>query len=141
MLARNKPYTRPTPLVPKVTGERLDEKGPARSSDWLSRVRSLPCICCPHGRQTTPTRAHHPKGLFPRTAGKRISDLLCLQLCDKHHTDGPDALHRTGDEIGWWRRHGVDPYGVILSNLAGCRDPRKEEAVAFVLIYRERNAS
>lgn len=73
-----------------------------------------------------------------RESSARMSDLLCLQLCDWHHTIGPAALHRTGDEAAWWRSQGVDPYGVILSNLAGCRDPNRDEAIAFVKIHRER---
>lgn len=141
MLSRGKPWHRPEPLVAKAQTRSLVDKGPARSADWLARIRSLPCLCCPDGKQTSPTRAHHPRGLFPRTMGRRIADLLCLQLCDDHHTVGPDALHRTGDELGWWRRMGVDPYGVILSNLAGCRDPNKDEAISFVRLHRERNAA
>lgn len=136
MLARKKPWTRPPSLVPKTSGVRLDDKGPTRSPGWLARIRGLPCLCCPHGRQTTPTRAHHPKGLFPRTMGRRVSDLLCLPLCDEHHTDGPDALHRGGDELRWWRSRGVDPYGCILSCLAGCREPDRDEARAFVSLHR-----
>ena len=136
--ARTKPWRRPEPLVAKPQTRSLDEKGPARSQAHLALVRSMPCLCCPHGAQRSPTRAHHPKGLFPRTMGKRITDLLCLPLCDWHHTEGPDALHRTGDELGWWRRMGVEPYGVILSMLAGCRDPSKDDAVAFVKAQRER---
>jgi hypothetical protein len=138
---RQKPWTRPEPLVPKRTGSSAVDKGPERNAAWLARIRGLPCICCPHGRQTSPTRAHHPKGLFPRTMGKRISDLLCMPLCDGHHTDWADALHKTGDELAWWRRHGVEPYGVILSLLASCRDPNKDEAVAFVKLHRERAAA
>lgn len=136
MLARKKPWKRPAPFVPKESGARRDDKGPARSADWLARIRSLPCLCCPHSQQTTPTRAHHPKGLFPRTMGRRVSDLLCLPLCDEHHTDGPDALHRSGDEMRWWRARGVDPYGCILSCLAGCREPERDEARAFVNLHR-----
>lgn len=139
-LAHTKPWRRPGNLVPKPDTGRRDDKGPARSTDWLARVRSMPCLCCPHGRQTTPTRAHHPRGLFPRTMGKRISDLLCLPLCDHHHTDGADALHRTGDEAHWWRAHGVEPYGCILSMLSGCRDPNRDEAIAMVKMQRERMA-
>lgn len=141
MLARKKHWERPAPLVPKAQTRRQDDKGPARSSDWLARVRSLPCLACAHGRQQSPTRAHHPKGLFPRTMGKRVSDLLCLPLCDWHHTQGPDALHRTGDELAWWRAHGLDPYGIILSQLAGCREPERDEAIAFVRLQRERNVA
>lgn len=139
--ARNKPWSRPEPLVAKAGGRRLDDKGPTRNNAWLARIRSLPCLCCAHGQQRHPTQAHHTKGLFPRTFGRKISDLLCLQLCEWHHTLGPDALHRTGDELAWWRRMGVDPFGVILSNLAGCRDPNKDEAVAFVRLHRERQAT
>lgn len=138
MFARRKPFTRPAPLVPKHTGLSSDDKGPVRNERWLAFVRSLPCLCCPHGKQTTPTRAHHPRGLFPRTMGRRISDMLAMPLCDAHHTEGPDALHRSGDELGWWARHGVEPYGVILSLLAGCRDPDRDEAIAAVKLQRER---
>lgn len=141
MLARKKPWERPESLVPKAQTRRLDDKGPTRNSGHLARVRGLPCLCCPHGGQRHPTEAHHPKGLFPRTAGKRISDLLCLQLCQWHHTLGPDALHKTGDELGWWRRMGVDPYGVILSNLAWSRDADRGEAIDFVKLQRERQQS
>lgn len=136
--ARKKPWTRPEPLVPKALGLSSIDKGPERNAAWLARIRGLPCLCCPHGRQTSPTRAHHPKGLFPRTMGRRISDLLCLPLCDWHHTDGPQALHRTGDELAWWRSMGCEPYGCILSCLAGCRDPNKDEAVAAVKAARDR---
>lgn len=135
-LARKKPWERPEPLVAKPSTRRLDDKGPARSAGWLARIRSLPCLCCPNGRQQHPTRAHHPKGLFPRTMGRRVSDLLCMPLCDGHHTLWSQALHQTGDEAKWWRAQGVDPYGVILSLLAGCREPEKDEAVALVKIYR-----
>lgn len=72
--------------------------------------------------------------------GVRISHLLCLPLCDWHHTTGPDALHRTLDELDWWRRHGIEPYGQILSQLAQCRDPDRDEAIAFVKLHRERQA-
>ena len=136
-LARKKHWERPAPLVPKPQTRMGFDKGPARSTAWLAHVRTLPCMCCPHGRQQSPTRAHHTKGLFPRTMGRRISDLLTLPLCDGHHTDGPDALHREGDELAWWRRHGVDPYGVILSQLAACRDPERDEAIALVKLARE----
>lgn len=138
---RPKPWARPELLMPKAQTRRLDDKGPDRNAAWLARIRSLPCLCCPHGRQQHPTRAHHPKGLFPRTIGRRISDLLCLPLCDWHHTLGPQALHRTGDELAWWRNMGAEPYGCILSCLAGCRDPSKDEAVAFVRLHRERAAA
>lgn len=136
-----KPFTRPHPLVAKAQTRRMDDKGPDRNAAWLARIRRFPCLCCYQGRQTTPTRPHHPKGLFPRTLGKRVSDLLCLPLCDWHHTDGPNALHRDGDEARWWRTHGVEPYGSILSYLAGCRDPDRDEAIAFVKLHRERAAA
>lgn len=138
MTFARKPFTRHTNLVPKPQTERQDDKGPTRNGAWLAHIRRLPCLCCPHGGQRHPTEAHHPKGLFPRTAGKRISDLFCLPLCQWHHTLSQDALHRTGDELAWWRRHGVDPYGTILSRLAACRDPERDEARAVVTMQREK---
>lgn len=141
MLAKKKPWERPAPLVAKHSGRRLDDKGPARSAAWLGNIRARACLCCPHGRQTTPTRAHHPKGLFPRTMGRRVSDLLCLPLCDQHHTDGPGALHSTGNELRWWRSMGVDPFGVLLSILSACREPERDEAIAFVKIHRAKEAA
>lgn len=137
-LTRTKPWTRPDNLVPKAQTRRQDDKGPSRSAGHLALIRSLGCLCCPHGCQQGPTRAHHPKGLFPRTIGKRVSDLLCMPLCDHHHTVGSGALHRTGDEPRWWKAQGVEPYGVILSMLAGCREPERDEAIAFVKLHRER---
>lgn len=136
-----RPYTRPENLVPKAATRRLDDKGPARNGDWLARIRSLPCLVCVPGKQAGPARAHHPKGLLPRTMGVRVSDLACLPLCDWHHTIGPDALHRTGDELGWWRSNGIEPYGVMLSLLAQCRDPSRDKAIAFVKLQRERAAT
>jgi len=141
MLARKKPFTRPESFIPKATTRRLDDKGPTRNAAWLVHIRSRPCLCCFNGHQQHPTEAHHPKGLFPRTTGKRISDLLCLPLCQWHHTIAPDALHRTGDEARWWRSQGIDPYGMILSVLAGCRDPERDEARAFVKLHCERSAA
>lgn len=133
-----KPYQRPSPLIAKPQTRSADPRGPTRSGTWLAIVRTKPCLVCAHGQQRHPTEAHHTKGLFPRTAGKRISDLLAAPLCQWHHTMGPDALHRTLDESGWWRRMGVDAYSVILSQLAGCRDPDRDEAAAFVKLHRER---
>ena len=134
---RGKPWARPEPLVAKASGRRMDDKGPARNSAWLAHVRRLPCLAC-SGLSAHPIEAHHPRGLFPRTMGKRISDLLALPLCQWHHTIGATALHRYGDELSWWRSVGVEPYGVILSQLAGCRDPDKDEAVAFIKLQRDR---
>lgn len=140
-LHRPKPYRRPDNLVPKPETRSLEDKGPERSPAWLGHVRRLPCLICAHGRQEHPTRAHHPRGLFPRTMGVRISDLLCLPLCDRHHDQWPGSLHKAGDELGWWRSQGIDPYQVILSQLAQCREPERDEAIAFVKLWRERAAA
>src|SRR5712691_7730075 len=98
-----KPWKPQGPLVAKALGRMSFDKGPARSAAFLARVRRLPCLVCTPGTQTTPTEAHHPKGLFPRTMGKRIADLLSVPLCRWHHQDGPAALHRTGNEEAWWK--------------------------------------
>lgn len=139
MLARKKPWERLPNLVPKPDTRRQDDKGPERNAAWLGRVRLMPCLVCVYGEQRHPTRAHHPRGLFPRTMGVRISDLLCLPLCDRHHDTHPGSLHKAGDEAAWWKSQGIEPYGVILSQLAQCRDPERDDAIAFVKLHRERN--
>lgn len=138
-LARSKPWTRPAPLVAKPQTRRLDDKGPNRNAGWLNHIRALPCLVCIPGQQEHPTRAHHPRGLFPRTMGVRVSDLLCLPLCDRHHDIWPGSLHKAGNEAAWWQAQGIEPYGVILSQLAQCRDPERDEAIAFVKMHRARS--
>ncbi len=40
--------------------------------------------------------------------GSKVSDEFTVPLCAVHH----DQLHQTGDEQGWWGRHGIEPLKV-----------------------------
>lgn len=110
---RPKPWKKRPDLIAKAMGMSDGDKGPDRSSAFLVRIRQQGCLCCDPDTQGTPTRAHHPRGLFPRTMGVRISDYLCVPLCDWHHTDGAEALHKTGDEQAWWAARRVSPLAFI----------------------------
>lgn len=39
--------------------------------------------------------------------GQKDDDYI-LPLCSRHHTDGPDAQHASG-ERQWWQEQGIDP--------------------------------
>jgi hypothetical protein len=44
----------------------------------------------------------------PRALGRRPSDEFAVPLCRSHHR----AVHRAGDEQGWWQTTGIDPIKV-----------------------------
>lgn len=129
MLARKKPFTRPPNLVPKSTGLSSEDKGPARNERHLAFVRSLPCLCCEPGKQTSPTHAHHVRCLLPRTLGKRVSDFLTAPLCQWHHQDAPSALHK-GDEASFWLAYGIDIRERVCRLLRSVGYPGAKEALA-----------
>src|SRR5204863_2480236 len=60
-----------------------------------------------------------PHHLFrqPRALGRRASDEFIVPLCRIHHRE----LHRSGDEIAWWRKLNIDPLPVALGLLQKTR--------------------
>jgi hypothetical protein len=42
--------------------------------------------------------------------GRRVSDEFIVPVCRVHHRE----LHRSGDEIAWWRKLNIDPLPVAL---------------------------
>lgn len=72
-----------------------------RDKDHLKRVAALPCLVC--GRR--PSQAHHVRYAQPRGLGLKVSDEFTVPLCSADH----DALHRAGNERGWWDEKRVDP--------------------------------
>ncbi len=70
-----------------------------RDKVHLAFVASQPCLVC--GRR--PSHAHHLRFAQPRAMGLKVSDEYVVPLCNGHH----DELHRTGDELAWWARHGI----------------------------------
>jgi hypothetical protein len=79
----------------------LSEPRRYRDRAHLRLVSAQPCLIC--GRR--PTDAHHLRFAQPRAIGRRVSDEFTVPLCRSHHR----ALHRHGDEPGWWETNKVDP--------------------------------
>jgi len=72
-----------------------------RDRDHVRVVAKRPCLIC--GRQ--PADAHHLRFAQIRALGRKVSDEFTVPLCRGHHRD----VHRSGDEIDWWRKMGTDP--------------------------------
>lgn len=78
-----------------------------RNRHRLRFVAEQACLIC--GRQ--PSDAHHIRYAQPRALGRKSSDEFTVPLCRIHHR----ALHRVGDEQGWWKQVGIDPLRVAQS--------------------------
>lgn len=78
-----------------------------RNKDHLRFVTQQPCLMC--GR--TPSDAHHIRFAQPRALGRKASDEFAVPLCRSHHR----AVHRVGNEQGWWKQTGIDPVKVARS--------------------------
>ncbi len=96
------------------TRSRVSKK-PVRDEKHLKRVRAEICLACRGDilgqvDRGGPVRAHHVRELFPRTAGRKISDYLTVPLCENHHSDQSpwDSLHKHNN-ADWWQARGIDP--------------------------------
>ena len=67
---------------------------------WMSK---RPCLIS--GRQ--PSDPHHLRFAQPRALGRKVSDEFIVPLCRTHHRE----VHRSSDEVGWWKQTGIDPLG------------------------------
>ena len=72
-----------------------------RDRDHVRFVAKQACLIC--GRR--PSDAHHLRFAQHRALGRKVSDEFTVPLCRGHHRE----VHRSGDEVGWWRRTGIDP--------------------------------
>ncbi len=77
-----------------------------RDKDHRKFVLRQPCLVC--GR--VPSDPHHLTFTQPRALGRRVSDEFMVPVCRIHHRE----LHRSGDEIAWWRSLNIDPLPVAL---------------------------
>jgi ERF superfamily len=75
-----------------------------RNREHLRYVAQQACLVC--GRK--PSDPHHLRHMQPRALGRRPSDEFAVPLCRSHHR----AVHRAGDERGWWQTIGIDPLKV-----------------------------
>jgi hypothetical protein len=79
----------------------IPEPRRVRDRDHVKSVAQHPCLIC--GRR--PVDAHHLRSAQSRALGRKVSDEFTVPLCRGHHRE----LHRSGDEVTWWRKAGIDP--------------------------------
>jgi hypothetical protein len=72
-----------------------------RDREHLRFVTRQPCLVC--GRQ--PCDPRHLRFAQPKGLTQKVSDEFTVPLCRAHHRE----LHRTGKEIDWWSRIGINP--------------------------------
>jgi hypothetical protein len=72
-----------------------------RDRTHVKAVAKQPCLIC--GRQ--PADPHHLRFAQHPALGRKVSDEFTVPLCRGHHRE----VHRCGDEVGWWRKAGIDP--------------------------------
>jgi hypothetical protein len=77
-----------------------------RDNDHRGFVLQQACLVC--GR--VPSDPHHLTFTQPRALGRRVSDEFIVPVCRVHHRE----LHRSGDEVAWWRKLNIDPLPVAL---------------------------
>jgi ERF superfamily len=75
-----------------------------RDKDHRKFVLRHPCLVC--GR--VPSDPHHLTFTQPRALGRRVSDEFTVPVCRLHHRE----LHRSGNEVAWWRQLNIDPLPV-----------------------------
>ena len=75
-----------------------------RNKGHLRYVAQQACLIC--GR--APSDPHHLRYAQPRALGRKASDEFTVPLCRVHHR----AVHRVGNEEGWWQSAGIDPLSV-----------------------------
>jgi hypothetical protein len=104
-----KPH-RPKPTQPKKSRSQkgidksallLAEPRRVRDREHVRYVAKQPCLIC--GR--SPSDPHHLRFAQSRALSRKVSDEFTVPLCRGHHRE----VHRYGDEVGWWRKVGVDP--------------------------------
>jgi ERF superfamily protein len=72
-----------------------------RDREHVKSVAKQPCLIC--GRH--PADAHHLRFAQSPALGRKVSDEFTVPLCRGHHRE----VHRSGDEVGWWQKVGIDP--------------------------------
>jgi ERF superfamily len=82
----------------------LPEPRRVRDRDHIRSIIQKPCLVC--GRQ--PSDPHHLRFAQSRALSSKVSDQFTVPLCRGHHRE----LHRSGDEVAWWERQGIDALGM-----------------------------
>jgi hypothetical protein len=77
-----------------------------RDKDHRRFVLRQACLVC--GR--VPSDPHHLTFTQPRALGRRVSDEFIVPVCRVHHRE----LHRSSNELAWWRKLNIDPIPIAL---------------------------
>lgn len=108
----------------------LSEPKRHRNKEHLRFVAREPCLVC--GR--TPSDPHHLRFAQAQALGRKVSDEFVVPLCRSHHR----ALHRVGNELGWWKTAGIEPLEVarklwaqtqLIEQVEPIPDPVVSEAI------------
>jgi ERF superfamily len=94
-----------------------------RDKDHRRFVLRQACLVC--GR--VPSDPHHLTFTQPRALGRRVSDEFIVPVCRVHHRE----LHRSGNEVAWWRKLNIDPIPIALRLWQRTRTPRLDETNRF----------
>ena len=96
----------------------LRQREPRKSNAaFLAFVRRQRCCAC---GEFPPVQAAHVRMASPECGkratgiGERPDDRWSVPLCARCHLDGPDALHKVGEER-FWKRAGVDPFALAAA--------------------------
>lgn len=89
-------------------GELRQKRPPQRNKGHLGFIAQLPCVIC----LRKPVQVAHVNfqdhfWQKDNTRGRKADDKWTVPLCQKCHTDDPDAQHRT-NERQWWIAKGID---------------------------------
>lgn len=89
-------------------------------STHLAFLRELPCLVCGNPIETQAAHLRYSDARIVKMnagVGAKADDFFCVPLCGKHH----DEQHKTGDELKFWRRYGIDPilYALRLWSVTG----------------------
>jgi len=99
-----------------------------RNKGHLRFVATKACLIC--GRK--PSDPHHLRFIQPRALGRKVSDEFAVPLCRTHHR----AVHRAGNEPGWWKEAGIDPVKVarrLWRETRGTKEQKRVERPAKFL--------
>jgi len=75
-----------------------------RDKTHIRFVSKQPCLVC----SRRPADAHHIRFSQHTALARKVSDEFTVPLCRVHHRE----LHRSGNEVDWWQKVGIDPLGV-----------------------------
>ena len=88
----------------------------SKKQKYYDAVVKLGCIACRRlGLYGSPPQLHHPRHIPNGPGmGQKSSDYCVIPLCPRHHTDGPDSVHRLS-AAAWARKYGMSEWEMVLA--------------------------